>query len=167
MTNKALIQKFISNFPLPLKGIHGPEHWGRVLEFGLELAKLRGADEDDVSLFAAFYDCERRKEGGDFEHGDRDALIVENLRGSLYELSDVKFEKLIYACKYHAKGLVNPDPTIGTCWDADRLDLPRVGANINTALLSTQQANALIRSCSLKSIRGYIPEFVSREGENS
>jgi uncharacterized protein len=29
--------------------------------------------------------------------------------------------------RYHTSGLTSPDPTIGTCWDADRLDIGRVG----------------------------------------
>jgi hypothetical protein len=42
----------------------------------------------------------------------------------------------------HSDGLVTDDPTIGCCWDADRLDLWRVGAPPVPALLSTEAAKA-------------------------
>ncbi|MBB6018173.1 hypothetical protein HNQ04_003450 [Deinococcus radiopugnans ATCC 19172] len=32
-----------------------------------------------------------------------------------------------WACKHHASGQTTDEPTLGACWDADRLDLPRVG----------------------------------------
>ena len=34
------------------------------------------------------------------------------------------------------------DPIIGTCWDADRLDLGRVGVKPNPKLLSTERARS-------------------------
>ena len=33
------------------------------------------------------------------------------------------------------------DPTVGACWDADRLDLPRVWITPDPALLSTARAH--------------------------
>ena len=56
MISDVLIKKLISDFPLHPMSIHGPRHWGRVLEFGLELAKNTGADEDVVMYFAVFHD---------------------------------------------------------------------------------------------------------------
>jgi uncharacterized protein len=35
---------------------------------------------------------------------------------------------------------VSRDPRVGACWDADRLHLPRVGFDVNPALLSTTAA---------------------------
>ena len=37
-------------------------------------------------------------------------------------------------------GRVSDDPTIGTCWDADRLDLRRVAIVPKTGLMSTNPA---------------------------
>ena len=112
MINDALIKKLISGFRLNPKGIHGPEHWGRVLEFGLELAEKTGADKEVVMYFAIFHDCARRKDLPDFKHGARGALVARHLRGSLFDLPDDKFMKLIYACEYHSDGIVDSDPTI-------------------------------------------------------
>ena len=165
MINDALIKKLISDFPLHLKSIHGPEHWGRVLEYGYELAKETGADEEVVMYFAVFHDCARGKDGRDFRHGERGAMIAETLRGNLYELSEDKFIKLIYACTHHTDGLIDSDPTIGTCWDADRLDLPRVGIIPSLKKLSTQAAKnpGKIEECGRKSKSYYVPEFVLKE----
>ncbi len=45
-----------------------------------------------------------------------------------------------YAVEFHAYGRVSDDPTIGTCWDADGLQLTRIGTTINPRLPSTTQA---------------------------
>ena len=34
---------------------------------------------------------------------------------------------LTYAVRHHSDGLIEADVTVQTCWDADRLDLGRVG----------------------------------------
>lgn len=34
---------------------------------------------------------------------------------------------LSYACMHHSNGLLEADLTVQVCWDADRLDLGRVG----------------------------------------
>ena len=51
-----------------------------------------------------------------------------------------RFERLAAALVDHANGLVSADPTIGTCWDADRLHLPRVGIRPRRELVSTEAA---------------------------
>jgi uncharacterized protein len=43
---------------------------------------------------------------------------------------------------YHTDGMVAADPTTQTCWDADRLDLGRVGIRPNAELLCTPAARA-------------------------
>ena len=55
-------------------------------------------------------------------------------------LDDGRFERLAAALVDHANGLVSADPTIGTCWDADRLHLPRVGIRPRRELVSTEAA---------------------------
>jgi uncharacterized protein len=44
----------------------------------------------------------------------------------------------------HDRGLVSDDPTIGAAWDADRLDLTRLGIRPRAALLSTGAAKAML-----------------------
>ena len=52
-----------------------------------------------------------------------------------------QLELLQHACFEHTNGQVSSDPTVGACWDADRLDLPRVGVTPNPALFSTERAH--------------------------
>ena len=44
------------------------------------------------------------------------------------------------ACRYHSVGRIDRDVTIQTCWDADRLDLGRVGTVPRTAFLGSDLA---------------------------
>jgi hypothetical protein len=45
------------------------------------------------------------------------------------------------ACAGHEGGDVSPDPMIGCCWDADRLELARLGRRPIARLLSTAAAH--------------------------
>src|SRR5262249_24487970 len=56
------------------------------------------------------------------------------------------FALLYYACAWHERGRVSDDPTIGACWDADRLDLPRVGTQPMPELMSTEEGKARARA---------------------
>ncbi len=47
---------------------------------------------------------------------------------------------LCRACAGHADGLTSADPTVGTCWDSDRLNLWQVGVAPVRAMLSTAAA---------------------------
>ena len=71
-------------------------------------------------------------------HGELAAEYVASLYGRLFDLDDVNFQQLQYACRWHTQGGISSDPTIGACWDADRLDLTRVGIVPNPDLMSTE-----------------------------
>jgi len=133
---KHLSQQFL----LGLRSIHGPTHWERVETFGLKIAEINGADRTIVRLFAVFHDSRRENESWDPAHGKRGAELATTLRGTYFDLDDARFETLTHACTYHADGLLHDDPTIGACWDADRLDLPRVGLITDPRLLCTAAA---------------------------
>ena len=104
------------------------------------MAKETNADKDVVVLFALFHDCDRKTDGSDPLHGMRGSEMAGKFKEKYFDLSEEKLEKLIYACDHHTEGRINDDPTIGTCWDADRLDLPRVGIAVATEMLSTEAA---------------------------
>ena len=127
-----------AHFGLGDFSIHGPNHWRNVELAGLQLSRLNGADEIVVRLFAVFHDVERQSEGSDSEHGRRAADLILHLHGDLFEIDDARLESLLDAVRFHNDGLVSEDLTIGTCWDADRMDLPRVGITPRAALMSTQ-----------------------------
>ena len=135
-----LIAAILDRYELPLGGVHGPRHWGRVLANGLRLARDTGADRDVVSLFAVFHDACRRNEGRDPGHGGRGADLAADLHGDLYELEDARLELLVTACAGHTDGGTEAEPTVQTCWDADRLDLGRVAITPDPRRLCTAAA---------------------------
>ncbi len=118
--------------------IHGPDHWRRVERNALFLAKRTGADVEVVRLFALFHDSRRVDDGHDEGHGARGADYAKTLAGTEFELSSPQANMLCYACTWHTDGVHHDDPTIGTCWDADRLDLTRIGAVPDPAYMSTE-----------------------------
>jgi uncharacterized protein len=129
-----------ARFPLDLHGIHGVGHWQRVRENGLRIAKHNGANKPIVELFAFLHDCCREHDGADIGHGERAADFAETLRGSLLELPDDDFTLLHEAIGGHEHGLTRGDVTVITCWDADRLDLGRVGIRPRSERLCTEFA---------------------------
>ena len=75
-----------------------------------------------------------RKDPG---HGERGADFAATFRGRFFDLPDEDYELFRFACIWHTEGEHHDDPTIGTCWDADRLDLGRVGMIPNARFMST------------------------------
>jgi uncharacterized protein len=122
-------------------GIHGEDHWQRVARIGVEIAKaVPACDIWVVLLFAVLHDARRETDDTDVEHGPRAADLARRLRGQLFELSDARLELLEAACFAHAYGRTSRDPTVGVCWDADRLDLWRLGTRPHPRYLSTSAA---------------------------
>ncbi len=133
-------------FPLGEDSDHGPDHWRRVEANGLLLAKATGADITVVRLFALFHDSRRENEFTDPEHGRRGALYAGELRNILYQITDVQFDLLETACIWHTETTHHRDPTIGTCWDADRLDLGRVGIIPDPKYMNTVPGRQLAKN---------------------
>lgn len=123
--------------------LHGPAHWRRVaVAGGRLLQESREADALVVFLFALFHDSMRRSDGTDRGHGPRAAGLARELLGNRSPVTDAQLEMLVLACERHDAGEVSTDPTVGTCWDADRLNLWRVGVTPNPGLLSTAAAKS-------------------------
>jgi uncharacterized protein len=140
MISSDLLAAIRRGFALPLVGIHGEAHWARVCENGLLLAQRTGADVEIVELFAYLHDSKRQNDGWDQEHGHRAAEFAKTLDGSMLELPARKLGRLIYACTYHSDGLTEAGVTVQTCWDADRLDLGRIGVVPDPRRLCTPAA---------------------------
>ena len=123
--------------------IHGELHWRTVGANGLWLAEsLDSADTYVIFLFALLHDSMRESDGRDPEHGPRAAALAGALHAEgVLPASAAQLETLQYACFEHTNGLVSDDPTVGCCWDADRLDLPRVWIEPDPALFSTPRAH--------------------------
>ncbi len=135
-----LIKTILFGYNLPWDGIHGITHWGRVMDNGLRLAELNGADKEITALFAIFHDCRRQNESRDDGHGKRGGDFAYTLRGSLLTLDNKRFDLLYYACASHTSGKTEGDITVRTCWDSDRLDLNRVKIKTDPNRLCTKEA---------------------------
>jgi len=152
--NEHLFQKILSQFKLGQNSIHGIKHWERVEQLGLMLAKKTGADPYVISLFAFLHDSKRENELADPEHGLRSADFVNELyKAREIIASEKQLKQLLYACRYHSNpNAKSDDITVMTCWDADRLDLWRVGETPDPKWLKTDAARdpAMIKYASSK-----------------
>lgn len=132
MIDFAALQDYVFEDRIYDSEIHGLAHWRQVEFNGLLLAKKTGADITVVRLFALFHDSKRESDGYDNTHGGRGAEFAKKCREEkLFEITDEQFEKLYHACKNHTTERGSGDPTIDTCYDADRLDLGRVGIKLD------------------------------------
>jgi len=147
-------------------GIHGVDHWARVLENGLILSTQTGADRRIIELFAMFHDSKRMNDGPDLAHGFRGALFAQSLRGRYFELNDKDFHMLFEACRDHTMGHTKANITVQTCWDADRLDLARVGVVPNPKYLCTDAAkvSSLVTWATLRSLDRVMPVTLKKYG---
>ena len=134
------IQLIRRQFALDWYGIHGAPHWARVYQNGLRLADATGANARVVALFAFFHDSCRLDDRVDPGHGARAARFVRAVAGREFNLSASELELLVLACEQHSEGRVQGDVTVLTCWDADRLDLGRVGQRPDPRRLCTAAA---------------------------
>lgn len=122
--------------------IHGLRHWQTVEHNGRYIARFTGADIEVISYFAHFHDCKRENENRDPKHGLRGALFAEKHR-SLIDLTDIQFKQMTDACKAHTGGKKTSCVTVATCWDADRLDLGRVGIAPVSEFLFSEEAKRI------------------------
>lgn len=127
-------------FALDWGGIHGAPHWARVRLNGLRMARENGARLDVVECFALLHDSQRMRDGKDGNHGPRAADYARRINRDLLYLDANGLDQLIYACEHHSDGLIEADITVQTCWDADRLDLGRIGIEPSPARLCTSVA---------------------------
>ncbi len=139
---KPLVQAVLKSFHMnPYHSIHGISHWMRVRYNGLLVAEYSAADPKIIELFSLFHDCCRQNDGIDPGHGRRGGLLAKDFfdRGQL-DCNAKQLQIIIEACNNHTSGYNHTDPNIASCWDADRLDLPRVGIDIDPQYLSTDFA---------------------------
>ena len=126
--------------------IHGPEHWARVERNGLYIAEKTGADKTIVQLFALFHDCKRVNDAIDPGHGLRGAEYAAKIKDELINISSDDFDKLYYACEWHTDKNETDDITVAACWDADRLDIGRVGFIVDARYMNSQPAKKIAES---------------------
>ncbi len=164
MKQDTLVRTVMRDFRLPPDGLHGPAHWARVLENGLRLAETVKVDRRVLEAFAVLHDALRVCDGLDRDHGRRAAALAWRLRRRLgLEPADIR--RLQAALAGHDEAMPDPgDDTVRVCWDAERLDLARLGITPRPTCLYTEAARdrgtigwACERSC-----RNEAPEEVLR-----
>ena len=123
-------------------GVHGLPHWSRVWFHGRALATSLDVDPAVPAWFAFLHDSQRHNDGHDPAHGERAADFAVRLRrqGVIDELDTPAFERLCEAMRLHSDGHTTGDATLLACWDADRLDLARVGIQPEPRRLCTGAA---------------------------
>jgi uncharacterized protein len=123
--------------------IHGLPHLRKVAHVAARIAAYEGADWPQAMVGGFLHDCARKDDGGGQEHAVESAKVAKVALARHYPNMDA--ERLLYAINHHAGGLTTKDPLIGAIWDSDRLDLVRLGAEIDPRLLSTRYARRLVR----------------------
>jgi uncharacterized protein len=158
-----ILGTILDEYALPWDGDHGVGHWARVFENGLRLAQTTAANVEVVQLFAILHDSKRINEVSDPDHGPRAAAFAVKLRGQVFELPDQDFALLQRACAGHTHERTHADATIRTCWDADRLDLGRVGIMPHPSRLCTEAAQSaeVLNWANGRACFRHVPEFVS------
>ena len=145
-TSEIVTQSFVEHccraYQMDHNGLHGFDHWMRVLHNGRLLADAEGANLKVVELFCLLHDTQRLNEDDDPSHGHRAAQCTETLRGIWFDLTDGEMGLLTEALTYHSDGYTEGDTTVQVCWDADRLDLGRVGIRPDPDRLCTGTAKS-------------------------
>lgn len=131
----------IERMPAAASAEHGAQHWRAVAATAVWLAERTvGADPQVARCFGLLHDCARRDDGDDTFHGPRAARLVQQLPSALLPLTADQRDRLQSACAAHSLGTRSKDPTIACCFDADRLQLVRLGRTIQPDYLSTPTA---------------------------
>jgi len=162
ITNELLVA-IRKQFRLNWDGIHSIIHWARVYDIGLRLTEHTGANWKVVQLFSVFHDSRRYNEHLDPKHGQRGAELAIQFREDCFpSLTDDEFYLLHQACCLHTKASTHENITIQTCFDADRLDLGRVGITPKPKYLCTDIAKSdeMITWAFQRSITGFVPDNV-------
>ena len=140
---EAVWSRVLKDTSVAHSSIHGPCHWSRVERNGLYVAQKTGADKMIVQLFAVFHDCMRQNDNIDPGHGRRGAEYAVQIKDELINIPSDDFDKFYYACEWHTDQITTDDVTIAACWDADRLDLGRVGFILDPRYMNSKPAQAI------------------------
>ena len=138
-----LLKHIRDQFKIDWHGIHGANHWARVLHHGQRIAKVRDGDLLVVELFAFLHDSCRLDDYRDPLHGERGAEFAYGVNGQFFHLGGQQLDNLCFDIRHHSGGDISTNATIQTCWDADRLDLGRVGIIPSPKFLSKEAAELI------------------------
>lgn len=123
--------------------LHGFSHLRRVAILAGRLANAVGEDVESAVVMGFLHDSARKNDGNDIEHAHDSAALARELMEKFYPHLDV--DRICEAIEGHADGEVTTDPLTACLWDADRLELKRIGRTVDVDLLSTGIAKRLVR----------------------
>ena len=139
-----MVEEICKGYRCDLDGLHGLAHWKRVEENALKIAEMSNISSPVLSLFAYIHDAKRFDDGIDPDHGKRAAQYVLELMDNYFTLTKKELSQLVYACEWHTHQIHHEDPIIGICWDADRLDLGRVGIKPDPQFLNLNESREML-----------------------
>lgn len=163
MKPEKLLPEVMAQFALDPDGLHGLPHWARVLENALRLSRDIDVNPTVLELFSLLHDARRISDGDDRNHGLRSAEFAVYCRDRGFRLSDVDFAKLHTAIVGHDRCCADPgDETIRICWDAEQLELGRLGITPRPSRMYTEAARdlAVIDWADQRSRQGHVPNLV-------
>jgi uncharacterized protein len=123
--------------------VNGPEHWERAWQNAQVLIPQTKANATVVELFCYLHDCCRIHHGQEPGHGLAASKFIEEHKGEFSFLSEKEYQLLLKACGEHTFLQHSDEPTIATCWDANRLDIGRIGICPKEQFLITPAAKDL------------------------
>lgn len=161
-----VFKKMMSQYSLDVEsGVHGYSHWARVAENALMISATENNSKSAEAVciaFALFHDICRLNENSDYEHGCRGADLMELYRDEI-NLSNEEFHAAYTACKDHTNCVITEDGVlVGACFDADRLDLGRVGITPDAQYMNTDfaKSDVIISAAIERSVRNYCPNWM-------
>ena len=102
-------------FKIDWHGIHGANHWARVLHHGMAIGTERSADLLVVELFAFLHDSQRHNDDEDYQHGKRAAEYACSLNTVYFELTAKRMNALCKAIEHHSGGKPSLYLTMTSC----------------------------------------------------
>lgn len=163
---KYIMRHALAGFKLdPRSNAHGVPHWVRVWNHGRRLAEqtpgFNGHHAMQVlAWFAFLHDSRRESDGADPRHGHRAAEYAKRLwEAGAIALDPEYMFMLKEALEGHSSGYLIQDPVVQVCWDADRLDLGRVGINPDPRRMCTPAGAEIAREMA----RQRLPRSLWRE----
>ena len=122
--------------------VHGMGHLRRVSSTAGRMAAILDEDIESAVVGGFLHDCARTDDGGGTSHAHSSAQLAKDIMITCYPHLDIA--RLCRGIAQHADGMITDDPLIGCVWDADRLDLSRLGIEVDLDLLSTFVARRLV-----------------------
>ena len=139
---------------------------GRVINNGLKLSEL--VDDDSVSekvivLFGLLHDIKRKnEETHDMNHGYRANEFIKNEMLPYLNITEEELQNLCKACSIHDRKEKSNIPTVAICLDANLLDIPRKGIEIEPSFLNyLEESTAIQEQSEINAMEQKTPKFIT------